>query len=138
MRNKLSLIFAVILLVGCSQGESSVELIPVSGTVTYQGKPVRDGVIRLAPDKGVQAPVKTTNIINGEYSFTDRSAVAAGTYQVEITAFRGEEKAPLDVKPGESSGREQFLPAEYNKKTTIEKLMVKSGGDEIKKDYSLK
>lgn len=139
MKSKFSLCISlfVILLAGCSQNSDQLSLTPVRGKVTYQGEIIHDGVIRLIPIKGNQAPARTTQIKKGLYQFAERSAVKPGTYQVEIDAYRGGASLPGD-KTENSTEREQFLPEQFNKKTTIETFTVKPNSNEIKKDFDLK
>ena len=91
-------------------------LTPMSGTITYQGTPIEEGVIRLVPQEGSSAPVRTTQINAGNYQFTDRSAVKPGTYQVEINAYQGEAGLPGDQPTGSSTSRKQYLPEQFNTK----------------------
>ncbi len=55
-----------IALSGCGQGDG-FERVVVSGTVTYQGKPVEDGTIEFIPDTTSQAPVSEALIQQGNY-----------------------------------------------------------------------
>ncbi|WP_299469504.1 MBG domain-containing protein [uncultured Gimesia sp.] len=137
MNGKLFLGIFCLLLIGCSQAADDSSLTSVSGKVTYQGEPVRDGVIRLSPAAGSQAPARTTQIKAGQYQFAERTAVKAGTYQVEINAFRGGSGLPGD-RTEDSPEREQFLPEQFNTKTEIEAFTVKPGASEIQQDFDLK
>lgn len=137
MNSKFALGLCLLLLTGCGQTSDNLALTPVSGKVTYQGEIIHDGVIRLIPIKGNQAPARTTQIKKGLYQFAERSAVKPGTYQVEIDAYRGGASLPGD-KTENSTEREQFLPEQFNKKSTIETFTVKSDKNEIKKDFDLK
>lgn len=136
MNSKLSIGMCCLLLVGCGQSTDGLDLIPVSGKVTYQGKPIHDGVIRLIPAKGNQAPARTTQIKAGLYQFAERTALKSGTYQVEINAYRGGASLPGD-KTENSPEREQFLPEQYNTKTEIEAFTVKPGSSDIQKNFDL-
>lgn len=137
MNHKLIIGFSLLLLLGCNQSGNNPTLVTVRGEVTYEGKPIHEGVIRLSPMKGNQAPARTTQIIKGLYKFSERSAVKPGTYQVEIEGYRGGSSLPGD-KTKDSPEREQFLPEQFNKKTQIEELTVNSDSGEIQKDFNLK
>lgn len=137
MNSKFALGLCLLILAGCGQTSDNPALTPVSGKVTYQEEIIHDGVIRLIPIKGNQAPARTTQIKKGLYQFAERSAVKPGTYQVEIDAYRGGASLPGD-KTENSTEREQFLPEQFNKKSTIETFTVKSDKNEIKKDFDLK
>ncbi len=137
MNHKLIIGFSLLLLSGCNQSATAPELITVSGKVTYDGQPIEEGVIRLTPLKGTQAPARTTQIKEGQYQFTERSAVKSGAYQVAIEGYRGGGRLPGD-KTKDSPEREQYLPEQFNKKTKIEQLTVKPDSGEIQKDFNLK
>ncbi|UUO04537.1 hypothetical protein M4951_14175 [Blastopirellula sp. J2-11] len=124
---------------GCSSGQGDLRLVPVTGNVTYQGEPIRDGVIRLIPSSGTTTPVRTRKIREGAYQFTDRFAVAAGSYRVEIIAYRPREGAPsAEVDPiAAEAAREQFLPKQFNVDSQIDPLVVATGSDEITKNFDL-
>ncbi|EDL59886.1 hypothetical protein [Gimesia maris] len=128
----------LLLLTGCGQATDEMTLTPMSGTITYQGTPIEEGVIRLVPQKGSSAPVRTTQINAGNYQFTDRSAVKPGTYQVEINAYQGEAGLPGDQPTGSSTSRKQYLPEQFNTKSTIEPLTIPPDSDPVQHDFNLK
>jgi hypothetical protein len=59
----------------------------VSGTVTYQGRPLKEGNIRFVPDSGTNAPVSVTAIIDGRYEMGALGGVAVGKYKIEVMAY---------------------------------------------------
>ncbi|WP_417382580.1 hypothetical protein [Gimesia sp.] len=128
----------LLFLTGCGQATDERALTPVSGTIKYQGTPIQEGVIRLVPEQGNTAPVRTTQISAGSYQFTDRSAVKPGTYQVEINAYQGEAGLPGDQPAGSSTSRKQYLPEQYNTKSTIETLTIPPDSDPVQHDFNLK
>ncbi|WP_278468776.1 hypothetical protein [Gimesia maris] len=138
MRKQLILCSCLLLLTGCGQSTDEMTLTPMSGTITYQGTPIEEGVIRLVPQEGTSAPVRTTQINAGNYQFTDRSAVKPGTYQVEINAYQGEAGLPGDQPTGSSTSRKQYLPEQFNTKSTIEPLTIPPDSDPVQHDFNLK
>ena len=76
-------------LVGCGSGESRYKLVPVTGTVTLNGKPVADAVVSFAPQEGNErtTPGVDSTGPSGNYKlmFKGRSGVAPGKYKVTIT-----------------------------------------------------
>lgn len=128
---------------GCG-GSSGPELINVSGTVTYQEKPVKDGVIKFIPAANSQTPSRTVVIKDGKYDAAGRAALGVGTYKIQITAYNGEPVATksypvsdAESEKNEPKPREQILPEKYNKKSEIEALTIKSGSEAITKDFKL-
>jgi len=69
---------------GCSEG---VKLAPVSGVITYQGKPVPNASVLFSPEKGPMAFGKTD--ANGRYTLKTPSVgegAVLGKHGVSITA----------------------------------------------------
>ncbi len=132
-----------LMMLGCG-GSSGPELIEVSGTASYQSKPIQDGVIKFIPIAGSQAPTRTVPIKEGAYKATGRAALGVGTYKIEITAFTGEPAntksypvSDAESEKNQPKPREQILPEKYNTKSTIEELTINSGSEAITKDFKL-
>ena len=116
-----SLAFAI---VGCSEGKPPNY--PLSGTITFEGKPVPEGTIMfLASDK--RSGNAKAEIVDGKYTLE----LPAGQKLVKIEASRfiGPEDKSMGVRP-----RDQYLPDRYNveSKLTVE---VKPQNDNV---YDLK
>ena len=71
------LVFAV----GCGRS-SSLEKAIVSGKVTYQGRPVDQGMIRFVPTKETKGPAAAAMIVQGEYTVKAAGGVPVGTHQI--------------------------------------------------------
>lgn len=90
----------IMVIAGCG-GDSGPPRYDVSGTVTYNGQPVPEGVISFRPDgsKGNEGPAANANIIDGKY---DTSVAGKGTvggaHVVIIRGFDGEAR-PDDELP---------------------------------------
>jgi len=82
----------LVLLVGC--GKSSYKL---SGTVTFDGKPVPEGEIVFMPDPeaGNRGPGVLAEIKNGRYELPLEKGHIGGAYVARITGFDG---APQQAK----------------------------------------
>jgi hypothetical protein len=85
---------AVLLLVtlaGC--GEPEEKLYQVSGTVTYDGKPIPKGLIFFDPDasKGTGGMQGFANILDGKYDTAEGQGVRGGAYEVRVNGFDGKE-----------------------------------------------
>jgi hypothetical protein len=117
---RFALLCLLLLLPACGSGPRKV---PVSGTVSFDGKPVADGDIifedvdpKLGPDAG--------KIKDGKFAFTAK----AGQKKVKIQASRLE-KLPEGKKGamGETEMPVDYIPEHYNSKTEL-KEEVKSSG----------
>lgn len=111
---------------GCG-GPSRPETVPVSGRVTYQGKPVPMGQIMFYPDQG--RPAVGTIDADGHYrlrTFAPDNGAIPGHYRVTIQAMRttggGHAKSfDEELRRGGSSGPtkvEWLVPEEYSRLET--------------------
>ncbi|VTS06649.1 hypothetical protein [Tuwongella immobilis] len=108
----------------CGCGDSGGG-IAVRGKVTFDGKPVEDGVILFIPEGASNSgadsyrPKVGTQILNGEYAMEADRGPQTGTYQVSIT---WEQKTGRKIPSGDLIPKEetkQILPERYNTKTTL-------------------
>ncbi|HCO25588.1 MAG: hypothetical protein CME31_22015 [Gimesia sp.] len=116
-------------LVGCGGASDAPVTYPVSGNVTLDGEPLTEGdiIFRDASGKAASAAGK---IENGAYSLT----ATAGKKSVVITATKEiPGKTVVGGAPDEPPvpAVEQYLPAEYNEKTTLEADVSDSGSNEF-------
>ena len=120
-------------LVACGPGSDAPATYPVSGKVTLDGTPLAEGQISFR-DAATKVRSYGGPIKNGEYSFES----AAGKKNVVITARRevpgkkGEPAAPDEPAPPLI---EQYIPEQYNEKTTLTAEVTESG--ENKFDFEL-
>jgi hypothetical protein len=114
------IVFAAILLAaGCSSGPRTY---PVSGTVTLDGKPLEDGNVYFMPvDPNVSADAG--RIEAGQFRFEARE----GKMRVEIRASR---ETPGKRSPMGNIRKEEFVPARYNRESTLE-AEVRSSGENV-------
>lgn len=90
LRNSVACLLVTLLLTGCGKsGPELPALVPVSGTVTWDGQPLVGGSVTLIPVSGTPGSGGTgrTNI-DGKYELTDVTrnevGVPAGSYKVVI------------------------------------------------------
>ncbi len=109
---------------GC--GQTGPGRYVLSGTVTYEGKPVPVGEIHLAPDtsKGNSGPGTIALIKDGQYRTQPNRGIVGGPYIVTILGFDG-------VPVGDSeAGSELFPPyrveVEFPKQSTVYNFEVPS------------
>ena len=128
------------LLSGC-RGDRGPERVVVSGTVTYNGKPLREGEVRFVPLPAFPAPVTGALIVDGRYSTDGRGGVPVGTHKIQIEARRHKAEGPdVSAPPTGSRGfgfrGQQYLPAKYNANTELE-ITIPPGSPPITKDFQL-
>jgi hypothetical protein len=77
------------ILVGCGEGESGPKLVPVSGTVTLNGKPLEGATVSFQPDGSTPGVMPAEDITgpDGNYKAITkgRSGVAPGKYKVVVS-----------------------------------------------------
>jgi len=93
--------------IGCGSSDGT----GVSGTVTLDGQPLKDGTIQFAPTDG-KAPSQAAVIHDGKFS----TKLQQTNYRVEIHATKlVDTGAKLDEKgPGGGPTAVELLPARYN------------------------
>jgi hypothetical protein len=119
---------------GCGKRNDAGRL-PVSGEVTFEGKPLDKGQIRFVPtgEKGISSGAM---IVDGAYQIPADKGLPPGTYKIQITSA-GEEQAAVEELPGESGPpAKERIPAKYNVKSDITRE-VKSG-EENRFDFEIK
>ncbi len=103
MRFVVSIVFLAI--IGCSRGPL---MVPVVGTITYDGKPVEEGEILFQPSDTAIAP-DAGPIKGGDFSFLAK----IGERKVQIRGIRTVRMT--DMGPM----KEEYIPSKYNSKTTL-------------------
>jgi hypothetical protein len=125
---------ALVLLGGCG----SDPRIPIGGNVTFDGQLVMDGSIVMEPADG-QGQSTGGKILEGRYDLTGEAAPLPGKKSVRIIATR---KTGRKVTPGLASAGtmvdeiERYIPAIYNRQTTLVCEVSKDGTRQI--DFNLK
>jgi hypothetical protein len=113
---------AAVLLSGC--GPERVGQV-VTGTVTFQGKPLDQGSIQFQPAEG-QSTFSGSSIDNGNYRLPPEFGLAPGKYTVRINSSEGSVPTnSTDVEVGVFTER---IPAKYNSESTLS-AEVKEGED---------
>jgi hypothetical protein len=83
------------LLGGC--GPRGPVTFPLSGSVTWNGKPVPAGLVRLVPnaEAGNPGPAAVAEIMHGHYTTPAGKGIIGGKYRVFISGYDG---VPLENK----------------------------------------
>lgn len=123
------LLSAALLLVGC-QAKSGPDTYPVSGTVTYQGKAVKQGQILFVPDATQVGggPTSGCEIIDG--NFVGKST--AGAKRVEIY---GSWETGKTIKMDDGTGevpQQASIPSKYNEGSKLEVELKPETNDNLK------
>ena len=120
--SRLALLLSVLVIIGCGGGPEGPKRYAISGTVTREGKPIREGVIQMVPT--VQGPAVQAAIVEGKYEFTDANGPVEG--EQVVTILRVLEKvvppgvAPKEVDPLPETGfKSPMPPAGWVLRTTI-------------------
>ncbi|MCR9118941.1 MAG: hypothetical protein NXI22_18565 [bacterium] len=109
--------------VGCDSGPT---LYSVSGTVTFDGKPIPQGDIIFHSTDPDGHPY-SAKIVDGKFS----GKVEPGLKRVAITAMRNHPtKTKQGIEPGTTEPVvEQYIPAEYNVETTLTQEIMPGSND---------
>ena len=93
---------------------------PLSGTASYDGKPIDLGAITLVPNGGGAKSPSGGVIQDGKYMIAEPMGPNAGSYRVEIQWLKLTGKQLLDSTTGEMYGeRKQALPVKFNTKSEL-------------------
>ncbi len=102
---------SVCMVSGC--GGSGLKLQPVSGKVTFAGKPVAYGTIDFVPDtaRGTKGPAGTAEIINGVFDTRKQNGrgVIAGPHIVRITGYEEKPVGSTDETVASTSKPPLFI-----------------------------
>ncbi len=88
--SSLSLVLTAFVALGCG-GPDGPTKFALHGTVTREGKPLREGIIEMIPVAG--GPAAVANIAEGEYAFTTQTGPVEGDQEVKI--LRVLERGPI-------------------------------------------
>jgi hypothetical protein len=134
----LASLVSIVAVVGCAQKPTVV-----SGSVSWDGNPVKEGSIHFSPKDG-KGQTAGGPITDGKYSVE----VLPGSYVVKIywpkqaAAKAGSDAGPGSAPPGPGSAppgagsgeRKEEIPDKYNEKST---LTLDVSGATLQKDWPL-
>ena len=93
---------------------------PLSGTATFDGKPIDLGAITLVPNGGDAKSPSGGVIKDGKYSIPEAMGPNAGNYRVEVQWLKLTGKRLKDETTGEMyDERKQALPSKFNTKSEL-------------------
>jgi hypothetical protein len=126
------MLLVVVFIAGCNAGNGRL---PVSGSVTLKGAPLKEGVIEFS-STGI---LTGASIVDGKYEIPADQGLSPGDYRVSITA--GDGKTPIDSPdgiPGPTGANivsKDLVPPEYNVNSKIIVSVEKSGPNKF--DYNI-
>jgi len=105
--------------------------VAVSGTVTFDGKPLPAGSIRLASDQGSGVVKARASISDGAFSFNEENGPLAGEVRVEIFPPTMELEQFDAARAGEDSGfKPVYVPPRYNQNSQLTANIEPNGSDQ--------
>ncbi|MSR56416.1 MAG: hypothetical protein EXS05_01930 [Planctomycetaceae bacterium] len=136
----LSLSIAAMVCCGCGGGGTDLgKHGSVSGTVTFDGKPVELGQITFTP-VGKEGTVTGAEIKNGKYSVSREAGPLVGQHKVSIHANRKSGAQIPAIMPAPEGTMidvmEEYIPTKYNFESTLTAEI--KAGDNPKVDFDLK
>lgn len=103
----------------CICGCGGVKAVDITGTVSFDGKPIPEGDIVFVPADGKQSP-DAGKIVDGKFAMKAK----VGKNNIRIQAMRGGGK--VDKLMGTSPG-ENYIPDKYNIQTTLSEDVTVNG-----------
>ena len=127
---RFSVLLLALSVLGCSGGPVIPETVRVTGTVTYQDKPVEGSQVLLSSTDPKGKPASAVTDASGHFAVTtfvegatSTAGALPGSYQVTITkldatsALSGED-AMKAATSGKATGPKNLLPEKYSKAGT--------------------
>jgi len=119
---------AMMFATGCGQGDASGRQ-AISGTVTFQGKPLDQGTIQIISlDPGKQA-ISGGMIKDGKFSVTADKGLLPGKYRVRISSPDTGSAGAAPAMPGDPAPvAKERIPPEYSGPESKLEIEITKGG----------
>lgn len=114
----------LIAIAGC---EHAPPRMAVSGSVTFKGTPLKDGLITFIP---LTAPLQEgVPIVDGKFTIPRDKGLAPGIYRVSISSIESRDRPDPKKPPTPSGGAasKEVIPPEFNEKSK-EEIEVTAAG----------
>ena len=126
-----STVLVLILAAGCGTSQRK----SLQGNVTLDGQPLPSGRIAFHPVQDTPGPTAGAEISEGRFSIHRDKGSFAGTFRVEITAWRETGKKFRDPNGTVVSPSVQYLPPRYNEHSELRAEVTVGGSNEF--DFQL-
>jgi hypothetical protein len=126
----LAIATAIISTAGC--GSSGPERAEVSGIVTLDGQPVKEGSINFFPTDGNKGPEAGGEIKDGKYHIPRAQGPVLGRNRVELRSFQKSGRRIQDPTAPQGTLTEEItnvFPPQYNRESTLVKEIQKGKND---------
>ena len=118
MRPMLASILVLLFLSGCGGGGQ--DRIPVTGKITLDGQPVKEGSIAFVASSGDKTAGAGALVLNGSYALTNTNGLKPGKYRVEVRASVPTGKTIVDADTRQSvSETKEGVAAKFNENSTL-------------------
>ena len=123
---------AVSVFSGCGHGGR----VPLEGTVTLDGQPLKEGAIQFNPLPGTPGPTAGGEIVDGKFAIIPSGGPFAGKFSVQITSAGPTGRKVFDP-PSKKMIDEytQCLPARYNRQSQLQTEVTPAGPNRF--DFAL-
>lgn len=129
-----------LMLPGCG-GDGSVDgRVPVEGTASLDGTPIKRGTIELHP-KSADGTLTGGTILDGKFVIPAAQGAKPGKYQVRIFASEDKATETLEAAPGDSSAQpvaKERVAAKFNTKSELETDIAATGNKDLKFEVTSK
>lgn len=129
-------------LAGCSRERPGPPTAAVRGTVTLDGVPLAEGLVRFVPIEGTSGPKTTLAVTEGRFEADAKQGPVVGRHRIEIEST-DDGGYPLDDESAPQRWREAGIkrihllrvPEVYNSRSTLVEEVTESGPNEF--DFQL-
>jgi len=136
----LVLTLAAIGVSGCSGGNKGPARAPVQGTITLDGQPLQNALVRFVPQAPTTGPAAMTSVEEGKFELPLKYGPLVGSHRVEIVRCELEPD-PEDVEAvqkylAERKKRKRVpgIPARYNEQSSLSAEVSAKGPNEFQFD----
>jgi hypothetical protein len=127
------------LLAGCGGGDN-LPREALSGTVNFDGAPLKAGTIQFQPTSAKEAVAASAGVADGRFSIPVGEGLVPGKYLVMINGVLGApapapEGMPGDARPPKAPAKE-LIPEKYNARSELTREVTRGGPNTF--DFDLK